>query len=295
MCGVINFMDIKQLTYFIAIAEEGNITKAAERLHIAQPHLSQQLKLMEDELNVKLIERNTRKFQMTDAGQRLWHRSKQMVELMESTVKELKDFNEGLQGTLSIGTISSSGNILLPQRICSFNKKYPNINFEIRECSTDEVLELLKSGVIEIGIIRTPLNSEIYESISLPIEPMVAATINSYQWDNKRKNIYLKELVNKPLLVHRRYEKMIIELCKKEGFKPRILCKIEDTRSILLLANTGIGIAIIPKDWVELIPVMDLSYKIINEPSLNTNTTIVWMKDHYLSSAAKHFLETFEI
>lgn len=68
-------MDIKQLTYFLAIVEEGNITKAAERLHIAQPHLTHQLKLIEDELNVKLIERTTRKFQITDAGKRLWHRS----------------------------------------------------------------------------------------------------------------------------------------------------------------------------------------------------------------------------
>lgn len=139
-----------------------------------------------------------------------------MVELMESTVKELKDFNEGLQGTLAIGTISSSGGILLPERICSFNKKYPNINFEIRQGSTNEILELLKSGLIEIGVIRTPLNSEIYESINLPSEPMVAAISDSTSWEN-------------------------------------------------------------------------------NEPSLNTNTTIVWMKDQYLSSVAKHFLQTFEI
>lgn len=288
-------MDIKQLTYFLAIVEEGNITKAAERLHIAQPHLSQQLKLLEDELNVKLIERNTRKFQITDAGQRLWHRSKQMTELMESTVKELKDFNEGLQGTLSIGTISSSGDILLPQRICSFNKKYPKINFEIRECGTNEILELLKSGVIEIGIIRTPLNSEIYKSIKLPIEPMVAAISGNVYWGNNEKSINLGELADKPLLVHRRYEKMIVEVCKQDGFEPRILCKIEDTRSILLMAKTGIGVAIVPKDWIELIPDINLNYKEINEPSLNTSTTIVWIKDQYLSSTAKNFLQTFEV
>lgn len=288
-------MDIKQLTYFLAIVEEGNITKAAERLHIAQPHLSQQLKLLEDELNVKLIERSTRKFQITDAGRRLWRRSKQMTELMESTVKELKDFNEGLEGTLSIGTISSSGDILLPERIYSFNKKYPKINFEIQECGTNEILELLKSGVIEIGIIRTPLNSEIYESINLPPEPMVAAISVSIHWGDNEKSISLDELAGKPLLVHRRYEKMIIELCEHSGFEPRILCKIEDTRSILLLANTGMGVAIVPKDWIELIPNINLNYKEINEPSLNTSTTIVWMKDQYLSSIAKHFLETFEV
>lgn len=294
MYGVINFMDIKQFTYFVAIAEEGNITKAAERLHIAQPHLSQQLKLLEEELNVKLIERSTRKFQITDAGRRLWRRSKQMVELMESTIKELEDFNEGVEGTLSIGTIASSGDILLPKRIYSFNKKYPKINFEIRECSTNEILELLKNGVIEIGIIRTPLNSEIYDSINLPIEPMVAAATDSFNLGNENKKVYLSELKDKPLLVHRRYEKMIEELCKKAGFDPRILCKIEDTRSILLLANTGMGIAIVPKDWIELIPNISLNCREINEPALNTRTTIVWMKGQYLSSAAKHFLQTFK-
>lgn len=286
-------MDIRQLNYFLAIAEEENITRAAEKLHIAQPHLSQQLKLIEDELNIKLVERNTRKIQITDAGKKLQHRAKQMLELMDTTIKELKDFNEGLQGTLSIGTIASSGDILLPQRICSFHKKYPDINFEIRECGTNEILELLKNGVIEIGIIRTPLNSDIFESICLPIEPMVAVTSNELWLEKNKKSIGLSELNNKPLLVHRRYEQTIIGLCERSGFEPRILCKIEDTRSILLLAGTGMGVAIVPKDWIGLIKNSNLKYREIDEPSLNTGTTIVWMKNQYLSSASRHFLETF--
>lgn len=286
-------MDNRQLKYFLAIVEEGNITRAAEKLHIAQPHLSQQLKLLEDELGVKLVERSTRKIQITDAGEMLRHRAKQMLQLAETTVKELKDFNEGFQGTLSIGTIASSGDILLPERIYRFHKKYPGISFEIRECGTHEILELLKSGVIEVGIIRTPLSSEFFESICLPNEPMVAAARdNSYREENQ-KYICLTELENKPLLVHRRYERMIIESCRRAGFEPRILCKIDDTRSILLWANTGMGVAIVPKDWINLIPNINLKYKEINEPSLKTSTAIVWVKNRYLSSAAKHFLETF--
>ncbi|PJI09194.1 MULTISPECIES: LysR family transcriptional regulator [Clostridium] len=288
-------MDIKQITYFHAIVEEGNITKAAKKLHIAQPHLSQQLKLIENELDVKLIERSTRKFQLTDAGRKLYHNSNQIMKLIESTVKELKDFNEGIQGTLSIGSISSSGDILLPQRIYDFHKKYPKINFEIQECGTDEILELLKNGVIDIGIIRTPINSEIYESINLPSVPMAAVSNKDMCWKTSNKTISLSDLDGKPLLVQRRYEKLIVELCKKAGFQPRILCKIEDTHSILLLANTGIGVAIIPKDSVGLISGVDLNYKEINEPSLNTSTTVVWLKDQYLSYAAKHFLQTFKI
>ena len=293
--GAIIFMDIRQFTYFVAIVEEGNITKAAKKLHVAQPHLSHQLKLFEDELGVKLIERSTRKIQITDAGEMLLHRAKQIIELKDTTIKELKDFNEGLQGTLSIGTIASAGYTLLPERIHNFNKKYPSINFEVQENSTHEISELLRSGLIEIGIIRTPFSSDIFESIYLPMEPMVAACSSDFCLDEPKEYISITELIDKPLLVHRRYEKMIVEACEQSGFEPRILCKIEDTRSILLWANSGMGIAIVPKDWIGLIPDTDLKYKEIDESSLNTRTAIIWMKNRYLSSVAKHFLDTFKL
>lgn len=288
-------MEIKQLTYFLEIVKQGNITKAAEKLHIAQPHLSQQLKLLEDELGIKLVDRNTRKFQITHAGQVLQNRAEQIIELTETTEKELKDLREGLQGTLSIGTIASEGDTLLLKRIVSFHEKYPNISFDIRECTTNEILQLLNNGLIEIGIIRTPLNSEGFESIYLPNEPMVAATKGNQYWDEQQKSIPLKELENKPLLVPRRYEKAIVTSCRELGFEPRILCKIEDTRSILSWSNTGMGIAIIPRDWTGLIPNSDLKYTELDEPSLVTRTGIIWMKNRYLSSIAKHFLETFEV
>jgi LysR family transcriptional regulator, salicylic acid-responsive activator of bsdBCD len=286
-------MDIRQLIYFNAIVEEGSITKAAERLHMAQPPLSQQLKLLEDELGIKLVERNTRKIQITDAGMMLLHRSKQILELMDTTIKELKDFSEGIQGTLSIGTIASAGDTLLPERIYSFHKNYPEINFQVRECSTYEILELLKSGVIEIGIIRTPFNSELFDYILLADEPMVAATSNDLYLDGNPKEISLLELANKPLLVHNRYETKIIEACEKMGFEPRILGKIDDTRTILLWAATGMGIAVLQRDWIDLIPDTKLKYFPINEPSLVTGTAIVWMKNRYITTVARNFLETF--
>lgn len=285
-------LDIRKLIYFRTIVDEGNITKAAEKLHIAQPPLSHQLKLLEDELGIKLIERNTRKFQITDAGQMLYRRGEQILELMNTTIKELRDLNEGLEGTLSIGTISSFSDTILPFKIHSLNLKYPKINFEIRETGTEKIIELLKSGVIEIGIIRTPYNLEIFESILLPNEPMIAAS-SEYLNDNNAQSINLAELANKPLLVHRRYEKMILEACYKSGFEPRILCKIDDTSSILLWAATGMGVAIIPKDWINLVPNTNLKYKEINEPSLITRTAILWMRNRHLSSVAGNFIATF--
>ena len=176
-------MDIKQLTYFIAIVEEGTITHAANKLHMAQPPLSTQLKLLEDELGTKLLERGARKIKLTDAGKILYKRAKHIVEITNSTTKEIEEFRKGIQGTLRLGTISSSGTVLLSKRVIDFNKKYPNIKFEIHEGNTYELIEKINSGIIEVGIVRTPFNSQNLECLFLEFEPMIA--VMSYDYNFK--------------------------------------------------------------------------------------------------------------
>lgn len=285
-------MDIRQLRYFLAIAEEQNITKAAEKLHIAQPPLSQQLKLLEEELGVRLIERSTRKIQLTDTGKKLRNRAEQIIKLMETTVRELKDINAGIQGTLSIGSVPSSGAALLPERIRSFYEKYPNIDFQIWDGDTLRILDLLSNGIIEIGIIRAPFNSEVFESICLSKEPMIAVS-NNLHWPQEQEYIKITDLVNKPLIIDRRFEAGIVKACYQENFEPKIICRGDDVRSILLWASTGIGIAIVPKTAIGLFLNTNLNYKEIRLESIETQTAVIWMKGRYLSSVARHFLETF--
>lgn len=287
-------MDLKRLVYFLAIAEEGNITRAAERLHIAQPPLSQQLKLLEEEFGVTLIERSTRKIQLTDAGRLLQNRAKQILELTEKTAKELRDLKEGLQGTLSIGTIASTGETVLPLKIKSFHKVYPGVEFHIRHGGSFEIVELIKSGVVEIGIIRTPHNQDIFNYINLPDVPMTAGALGDLFWDGEIGGIELSGLEGKPLLMHNRYASAIKEACRKAGFDPKILCRIDDSRAMLDMANAGIGIAIVPSDMIGLLPDSHLVYREIKEESLVTRPVLIWMKSGYLSTPAKHFLEMFK-
>jgi LysR family transcriptional regulator, salicylic acid-responsive activator of bsdBCD len=286
-------MDIKQLIYFLTIAEEGNISKAAERLHMAQPPLSQQLKLLEEELGVILFERNTRRMQITDAGQLLQNRAQQIIELMEKTSKELNDLKEGSQGVLSIGTISSAGETLVPIMVQNFHKVYPGVDFRIKESSTFEILELVKRGVVEIGVIRTPFNLETFDYISLPEEPMMAAALGSLL-DMNKTSMNLDELKGKPLLFHNRYANNIEEACKKSGFEPKVKCRIDDTRTMLNWASGGMGIALIPRDMMALIPDSNLRFIEIKEETLATKIIVIWRKNHYLSTPARHFLEFFK-
>jgi DNA-binding transcriptional LysR family regulator len=190
--------------------------------------------------------------------------------------------------------VPSSGATLLPERIRSFYEKYPGIDFQIWDGDTYRILELLNSGIIEIGIIRTPFNTETFESIYLPKEPMVAASSN-LSWPEEQKHIEITELISSSLVIDRRFENVIVKACEQQGFQPKIICRGDDVRSILLWASTGIGVAIVPKAAIGLIPNSNLKYKEINLASVETRTAIIWMKNHYLSSAAKHFLKTFEV
>ncbi|MGB4437720.1 MAG: LysR family transcriptional regulator [Sedimentibacter sp.] len=281
-----------QLTYFKAIAEEGSITKAADRVHVPQPYLSNQLKNMEHELGVKLAIRSTRKFQLTDAGKHFFERATQILELMNTTSKELESYETGLQGTLKIGTLATSAAILLSDSIQKFHKKYPNVKFEIRNMVTQRIQESLKIGTIELGIIRTPFNTDDFDSFNLPEQPMVA--VQNTEYKNNKNIIPLRELSKKPLLVNYRFESMIVNACHSAGFEPNILCNVDDTRLILLWTNSGMGTAIIPKDWINILPELNLYYREINDPTLKTSSAVIWTKNHTLSSVARNFLDTFK-
>ncbi len=212
-------MDIKQLKYFLTIAEEGQITSAAKKLNMAQPPLSQQLKQLEEELGVKLVERGSRHLQLTDTGKILMNRARQILELTNSTINEVKDFSKGLQGTLSIGTVSSSGATLLNERILEFHKEYNGIKFEIHEGNTFTLIDLLNKGIIEVGIVRTPFNALNFECKYAKTEPMIAAIPKEYYWESTQAAISVNELKNKSLIIYRRFEQLICETCMEYGFK----------------------------------------------------------------------------
>lgn len=287
-------MEIKQLRYFLTIAEEGQITSAARKLHIAQPPLSQQLKLLEEELGVKLVERGPRNIQLTDAGKMLHARAKQILELSNTAINEINDFNKGLIGALSIGTVSSSGTALLNGRISAFHKKYPGVKFEIHEGNTFAILDMLERGIIEIGVIRTPFKTYNLDCKYVDSESMIAVFSEQYDWNKRNPFISISELENKPLILYRRFEQLIKETCLESGFKPEIFCKNDDARTTLLWANAGLGIGIIPKSAFQLSANNNLSYKEIKNEKLRTQIAVVNMKGRFLSSLAEKFIDYFK-
>ena len=286
-----NCMDIKQLRYFLTIVEEGQISAAAKRLHMAQPPLSQQLKTLENELEIVLIERTNKSFKLTDAGKMLSRRAEQILELVKTTENEIKDIGEGRKGTLTIGTIASLGASIIPEKIASFNKEYPDVNYRLWEGNSAKITELLLNGVIEIGIVRLPIENNHFESILFPKEPMLAVASN--KWLDKRKTISINALQNKPLLLHKRHEEMIKKNCLENGFEPNILCVSDDIRTILPWAEKDLGIAIVAESIENIVNKEKLQISKIKDSELETAAAIIWVKNRYLSPIAKLFLNTF--
>ncbi|CVK20096.1 LysR family transcriptional regulator [Sporomusa sphaeroides] len=284
-------MDIRDMRNFYAIVEAGNISNAAKRLNIAQPPLSKQMKQLEEQLGVQLFERGSRRIRLTEAGQLLRERAEQILGLVDGTVKEITELNSNLAGTLSIGTVTTSGATLLPNLLSRFHDLYPDVTFQLWEGDGYRILELLDNRVIEIGIIRAPFDSEIYESITLPDEPlMIAMKRDGCQCGEDPEVIRLAELAGQPLIIPRRWQAMVEEWCEKAGFAPNIVCLCDGILLNILWVKLGIGMALVPKSTEVLSSDAELIYKTIVEPSVSTQTVIVWVRNRNLSASSRHFL-----
>ncbi|MBU2700269.1 DNA-binding transcriptional LysR family regulator [Sporomusaceae bacterium BoRhaA] len=280
-------MDIRQLKYFLVVAEEGQITKAAQRLHITQPPLSQQIQLLERELGIQLLERGNRNIRLTEAGKALRDRAEQMVELVKLTMNELQEVKEGVKGHLKIGTISTAESYLL-NKIQKFHLDFPSITFQLWHRETKKLLELLNLNIIELGIVRFPHDVSRYDYVALPDQTLVAAALEI--GSNDSKTICLKELSDRPLMMLRRDEPMIREYCQQAGFDPYIFCLSDDIMPLLFWANAGIGIALIPSSTKNLLAKFSLDFKEIINPGVAVTSAVIWKKNHTISSAAKNFI-----
>lgn len=286
-------MDLRDMKWFYTIAEEGSISSAAKRMNIAQPALSRQMKLLEEQLGIQLFERGSRNIRLTQAGYLLKERAEQIINLTDGTIKELKEIDKGVSGTLSIGAITTSGAAFLPATISAFHNMYPDVNVQIWEGDVGKVFELLDNRVIEIGIIREPFELlPTYASAKLPSEQIFTAMRRDRDPSSGvSTELYLRELENTPILILRRWKGMFIRWCEQVGFVPQICCESDSIVFNILLAKAGMGVAIVPKYTQSVMSDPTLVYKTIVRPNISTQSHVIWLKNSRLSMAGTHFLK----
>ena len=148
--------------------------------------------------------------------------------------------------------------------------------------------------MIEIGLVRFSFDTDTYESIELPKEPLVAAIhTNNTGLLEEGDSIPLQKLMDQPLMIHHKYEIIITEHYQQAGFNPYLLYKSDDIMPILVWADANVGITIVPRATIGLIPNTNLVFKTISDPCINIASAVIWMRNRHLSAAARHFLTLF--
>jgi LysR family transcriptional regulator, salicylic acid-responsive activator of bsdBCD len=199
-----------------------------------------------------LLKRGSRKAELTEEGTYLYGQAKNILSMMDTTAQELSHFHGGQNGVLRLGTISSSGYILTEQILKNFCREFPRIRFELNEGNTYELLEQLKNGIIECAILRTPFNSEGFECIYGPEEPLVAVGEPRFFHCGEDSSIALADLAGIPLIQYRRFDSMLSVAFQNAGIEPSIFCHNDDARTCLLWASAGLGVALVPETITNL-------------------------------------------
>lgn len=292
-------MDVRQLRYFCAIAEEGQISRAAKRLHIAQPPLSYQLKQLEEELGVQLVKRNTRQMMLTQAGHLFYQRAIQILGLMKTAAEEARDTDAELNGILAIGSPPAVGNLYIPDRISDFHQQYPSVHFCWREGNTYRVLELLERDIVEVALVRLPIRMGDYEARLILTEPwVVVASQEDNQW-NKRQSIRLDELAGMPLILMHRQEgifchDMAVNEMEARQIPVNVICESDNISAILSLVERKLGLAILPESTLSVRQTGDFHKMTVSDCILQSSVAIIWKKSRRLSRAAARFIGMFE-
>ncbi|MEZ0602503.1 LysR substrate-binding domain-containing protein [Paraburkholderia sp. IW21] len=242
-------MDIRQLRYFIAVAEEGNFSRAAERLHMSQPPLSQQIKALEDSLGVTLFMRGRLGARLTRAGEALLVRARSIVNDCDSVEKLVRRVADGLEGYIRIGIINSVMYGPLPRTMHLFQKRNPEVEWTLHELLPDRQQEALIRGQIDVGFACSSTEHRELRSILIYPQRLVIALSGSHPLAGRRC-VTLRELAHDPFVLLNTQSPMIrgiLAACVRDGFEPRVLHESADPETVLSLVGAGVGISILPE------------------------------------------------
>ena len=244
-------MELRQLRYFVAVAEELHFGHAARRLRIAQPALSRQIQALEKELMVQLLFRNRRRVQITPAGQVFLDRARLILARIEDAVLAAQRASGGVSGSLNLGFVGSATYDVLPSVLRAFRQAAPHVELTLSEMTVHVQLEALTEKRIDIGLLRLPAKTEglVFRTISR--EPLYVALPSSHRLA-QLPVLRLSSLAEESFVLYPDYPQpswteFVIGLCQQAGFHPVIAQRTVEIQTTLSLVAAGIGVSIVPE------------------------------------------------
>jgi len=287
-------MELRQLRYLVALAEELNFTRAAASEHIAQPALSQQIRRLEDELGLALVERTTRHVSLTDAGELLVVRARRVLAELESAQTELEALRGMYTGHVTIGAMHTMGPIDLSLVLARFHELHPDVGLTVRENSSEELAEMLRVDEIDLAFLSVTERVEahglgLYQLVS---EELVVLLPPDHALAG-RPQVRMAELSGEQFISFRegaRLRELLLAAARDAHFEPRVTLESNESQRIRRLVSRGLGVAILPRsDAVG--PGADVAMVTLVDPSLRRDITLAWREGRRHAPAARAFLE----
>lgn len=283
-------MDLRLLEYFLAVAEIGNITKAAERLHTTQPTVSRQLRDLEESLGVTLLTRGKRQVTLTDAGILFQQRAREMVDLMDKARRDLADQNDSLGGMVSIGCVESCASQMLADTIKHFAEKYPQVRYDIYSANGDDIREKLDRGDLDFGILVEPVEVAKYDFLRLPLWETWGLVMRRDDPLAEKEVIGREEMLSIPLILPSR-EIIHDEIASWFGVDRSSLHIVASGNLLhnkVLLTERGLGYSVCVEGSFALHRDNTLCFRPL-EPKRTSGHVLAWKKNREFHSAASRF------
>jgi len=243
-------IELRHLRYFLAVADTLHFSKAAERLGIAQPPLSQQIRKLEQLVGHKLFDRTTRGVKLTLAGQLLAERSRSTIEKIHDDLAQVRRLGRGEEGTLTIGFSGSVMFTGLPAAIETFRRRYPKVELRLREMVTAAQIAALLDGTLDVGFLRDGDPSEGIQMSTVLREPYVAVLPASHRLTRKRR-LRVSDLCSEPFILFARrlgpraFDRTMA-CCEQHGFRPNIVQEAPQWPTLVRLVAAGLGVSLAP-------------------------------------------------
>jgi LysR family hydrogen peroxide-inducible transcriptional activator len=291
-------MEIRQLRYVLQIAQEKNFSRAAEKLHIAQPSLSQQLSKLEKEIGVLLFQRNTNSVELTHAGIIFVEKAQKIVDRVEQLQQEMEDISLMRKGKLNVGSLPITGSHILPLVLPVFKAKYPEIEIALVEDTTANLEHLTSSGQTDISLLSLPLTEQSLTYDTVIEEEICLAVPIEHPLAKANKQIAIQALQHEPFIILKKgqgFRQITIDLCRAAGFTPEIVFESSNIETVQSLVAAGMGIAFVPHmvsraKWSRHAP----AYLSLAEPKPSRTLVIAYRKGRYISKAASAFIHTLK-
>jgi DNA-binding transcriptional LysR family regulator len=277
------------------VAEEKSFSKAAQKLYIAQPSLSQYIQKLEQQLGVQLFDRTTNPINLTYAGELYIETAKQILDLKDQLSQQMEDIANLRKGRLKIGIAPFRSTYIMPKVFPLFHEKFPGIEVLLVEGTSSELEELALKGVTDISIMMLPVPEEYFSYVPIAKEEILVAVPPKHPASNSLSNeILLSTLKEESFILLKQSQKLhqiALDLCKEAGFKPRVVLETESIETAHALVTAGMGVSFLP----DILPLSSKfskqpRYFSIKEYTEKREMVVGYRKGRYLSKAAIEFI-----